>query len=91
MDLLDGKWTLLVIRELLGGTKRFGELRGGIGGVSPRVLTQRLQLLEAQGVVRRVFHPEVPPRVEYSLLPVGEALRPVIESLANWGSVLPSE
>ena len=54
MDVLDGKWTLLVIRELLSGTKRFGELLGAIGGVSARVLTQRLQLLENQGVIRRV-------------------------------------
>ena len=90
MDVLDGKWTLLVIRELLSGTKRFGELLGAIGGVSARVLTQRLQLLENQGVIRRVSHPEVPPRVEYSLLPHGEALRPVIESLAAWGMKQPS-
>ena len=90
MELLDGKWTLLVIRELLGGTRRFGELLGAIGGVSPRVLAQRLQLLESVGVVRRVSHPEVPPKVEYSLLSTGEALRPVIESLAIWGSKLPS-
>lgn len=88
MDLLDGKWTLLIIRELLGGTKRFGELRAAIGGVSPRVLAQRLQLLEAQGVLRRVLHPEVPPRVEYSLLPRGAALQPVIEALAAWGAEL---
>lgn len=91
MEVLDGKWTLLIIRELLGGTKRFGELLGAIGGVSPRVLTQRLQLLEVQGVIRRVPHPEVPPRVEYSLLPMGDALRPVIESLAGWGSRLASD
>ena len=91
MDVLDGKWTLLVIRELLGGTKRFGELLGAIGGVSPRVLAQRLQLLESHGVLRRDCHAEVPPRVEYSLLPAGESLRPVVESLATWGAKLPQD
>lgn len=88
MDLLDGKWTLLVIRELMGGKKRFGELLGAIGGVSPRVLAQRLQGLEREGVLRRTLFPEVPPRVEYALEPLGEALRPVIQALADWGGRL---
>lgn len=87
-DLLGGKWTLLVIRELMGGRKRFGELLGLIGGISPRVLTQRLQLLEGKGILSRTYFPEVPPRVEYTLEPLGEALRPVVEALGQWGSLL---
>jgi len=88
MDILNGKWTLLVVRELMGGTKRFGELLGRIGGISPRVLAQRLQLLENNGLISRTLYPEVPPRVEYALEPKGESLRPVLKTLAAWGSHL---
>jgi DNA-binding HxlR family transcriptional regulator len=82
---LDGKWTLLILRELFMGVRRFGELRDALPGVSPKTLTDRLRAMEAQGLVHREVYPEIPPRVEYSLTPFGETLEPVIESLKQWG------
>lgn len=82
---LDGKWTLLILRELLTGTRRFGQLRDALPGVSPKTLTERLRVMEGQGIVHREVYPEIPPRVEYSLTPFGETLRPVIDSLRQWG------
>ena len=82
---LDGKWTMLVIRDLLGGTRRFSELRVSLSGISPKTLTDRLRDLEHHGLVERVVYAEIPPRVEYSLTPKGRTLKPVIEALATWG------
>ncbi|WP_395244904.1 winged helix-turn-helix transcriptional regulator [Agromyces sp. MMS24-K17] len=82
---LDGKWTLLVLRELLEGTRRFGQLQSALPGVSPKTLTDRLRTMEAQGIVERTVYPEVPPRVEYRLTPYGETLRTVIDALRAWG------
>lgn len=88
MNVLDGKWTLLIVRELLGGKKRFGELLGAIEGVSPKVLAQRLKLLEDERVLTKVVYPEVPPRVDYELKERGQQLCAVIDALAVWGSAL---
>ena len=85
VSVLDGKWTLQLLRELLGGTRRFGELRNALPGVSPKTLTERLRAMEHQGIVDRVVFAEVPPRVEYTLSPLGNTLRPVIDSLREWG------
>lgn len=85
---LDGKWTMLVIRDLLGGTKRFSELRTSLSGISPKTLTDRLRDLERDGLVERVIYAEVPPRVEYSLTVKGRTLEPVIQALASWGNHL---
>ena len=82
---LDGKWTILVIRDLLRGTKRFSELRGSLMGISPKTLTDRLRDLEEQGLVERAMYAEIPPRVEYSLTQKGRTLEPVISALAAWG------
>jgi len=85
--ILDGKWTLLILRELFEqGTRRFGELRDGLPGVSPKTLAERLRTMEQQGIVHREVYPQIPPRVEYSLTPLGQTLRPVIESLRDWGT-----
>ena len=85
--ILDGKWTLLVLREFFeGGTRRFGELRDALPGVSPKTLTERLRTMEQQGIVHREVFPVIPPRVEYSLTPLGRTLAPVIEALRLWGS-----
>lgn len=83
--ILDGKWTILVIRDLLGGTKRFSELRGSLAGISPKTLTDRLRDLEDEGLVERTMYAEIPPRVEYSLTGKGRTLEPVIGALAAWG------
>jgi DNA-binding HxlR family transcriptional regulator len=82
---LDGKWTMLVIRDLLGGTRRFSELRASLAGISPKTLTDRLRELEQQGLVERVCYAEIPPRVEYTLTQRGRTLEPVINALADWG------
>ena len=88
MNVLDGKWTLLIVRELLGGKKRFGELLCAIEGVSPKVLAQRLKLLEDEQVLTKVVYPEVPPRVEYELKERGQQLRTVVNALTVWGAAL---
>ncbi|MBI2850324.1 MAG: helix-turn-helix transcriptional regulator [Chloroflexi bacterium] len=86
LEVLSSKWTILILRDLLTGTKRFGQLRQSLNGVSPRTLSQRLKELEAQGIVRRVIYPEVPPRVEYSLTEKGKSLSPILEQMRDWGS-----
>lgn len=90
LEVLDGKWTILVIRDLLGGTRRFGELRASLGAVSPKTLTDRLRSLERRGIVERQMYAEIPPRVEYSLTARGRTLEPVIAALAAWGGAQPS-
>ena len=82
---LDGKWTLLILRELFLGTRRFGELRGELPGISPKTLADRLRTMEKQGIVHREVFPEIPPRVEYSLTTFGRTLAPVIDALRDWG------
>jgi len=89
VGVLDGRWTVLVIRDLLGGTRRFSELRRSLATVSPKTLTDRLRHLEHAGLVRREVYAEVPPRVEYSLTPAGHALEPVLQAIADWGRTLP--
>jgi DNA-binding HxlR family transcriptional regulator len=85
-EVIGGKWTTLILRDLLRGTRRFGELRAALGSVSPKTLTDRLRELERSGLVTRTVYPEVPPRVEYTLTPKGEALRPVVDAMAAWGA-----
>jgi DNA-binding HxlR family transcriptional regulator len=85
-EVIGGKWTTLILRELLRGTRRFGELRAALAGISPKTLTDRLRDLEESGVVTRTVYPEVPPRVEYALTEKGEALRPVVDAMAAWGA-----
>jgi DNA-binding HxlR family transcriptional regulator len=86
VTILDGKWTLLILRDLLQGTRRFGELRRSLDGLSPRTLAERLRTLEREDVVTRRVYAEVPPRVEYTLTTKGRALAPVLEALGAWGS-----
>jgi DNA-binding HxlR family transcriptional regulator len=84
-DIICGKWTILVIRDLAEGRSRFCELERSLAGISPRTLSLRLRALEEQGIVARHTFPEVPPRVEYSLTPKGEALVPLIEDMRRYG------
>ena len=85
-SVLEGKWTLLILRELFTGTKRFGELRASFAGMSPKTLTERLRLLEEQQIVTRTIYPEIPPRVEYALTEAGQSLWPVIAAMRDWGT-----
>ncbi len=84
-EIISGKWTLLVIRDLAGGSKRFCELERSLTGISPRTLSLRLRCLEEHGVVERHTFPEVPPRVEYALTDKGEALVPLIDDMRSYG------
>lgn len=84
-EIISGKWTLLVIRDLAQGCSRFCELERSLQGISPRTLSLRLRALEAEGIVERRTYPEVPPRVEYTLTPKGEALVPLIEHMRSYG------
>jgi DNA-binding HxlR family transcriptional regulator len=84
-DIICGKWTILVIRDLAEGRSRFCELERSLAGISPRTLSLRLRALEEQGIVERDTYPEVPPRVEYSLTKKGEALVPLIEDMRRYG------
>src|SRR3954454_22897378 len=84
-EIVCGKWTLLVIRDLADGNARFCELERSLEGISPRTLSLRLRALEEQGIVARRTFPEVPPRVEYSLTLKGEALAPLIEDMRRYG------
>jgi DNA-binding HxlR family transcriptional regulator len=84
-EIISGKWTLLVIRDLAEGPCRFCELERSLQGISPRTLSLRLRALEEQGVVARRTYPEVPPRVEYELTDKGNALVPLIEDMRKYG------
>lgn len=86
INLIGNKWKLLIIRDLLGGTKRFGELRKSLTGISQRVLTENLRSMESDGLLERKVFAEVPPRVEYSLNNTGLSLKPIIDSMAEWGT-----
>jgi DNA-binding HxlR family transcriptional regulator len=84
-EIISGKWTLLIIRDLAAGRSRFCELERSLEGISPRTLSLRLRALEAEGIVARRTYPEVPPRVEYRLTTKGEALVPLIEQMRKYG------
>jgi DNA-binding HxlR family transcriptional regulator len=85
-EVVCGKWTLLLIRDLADGSSRFCELERSLEGISPRTLSLRLRALEADGIVERHTYPEVPPRVEYALTEKGEALVPLIDDMRRYGT-----
>lgn len=80
------KWTVLIIRELMEGTRRFGQLEKALSGISPRTLSLRLSHMERMGVLERKVFPEVPPRVEYKLTSSGRALDPILKAMQTWGA-----
>ena len=86
LQLIGDKWKVLIIRDLLSGTKRFNELMRSVGGISQKVLTSNLRSLEASGLVNRKVYPEVPPRVEYSLTETGMSLKPILDSMIECGT-----
>lgn len=85
LTLISSKWKVLIVRDLLTGTKRFGELRRSVGNVSQKVLTAQLREMEKDGLVERKVYPEVPPRVEYTLTELGYSLKPVLDAMWMWG------
>ena len=85
LTLIDDKWKVLILRDLMPGTKRFGELKKSIGSVSQKVLTAQLRDMEENGLVHREVYAEVPPRVEYSLTELGRSLKPILDSMWSWG------
>ena len=85
LSLIGDKWKILILRDLLTRTMRFGELKKSIGSVSQKVLTNQLRDMEKQGLVNRKVYAEVPPRVEYSLTDTGFSLKPIIDSMWDWG------
>lgn len=85
VELIGSKWKLLIIRNLLERPWRFNELKKDLTGISQKVLTDSLRALESDGIITRTVYPEVPPRVEYALSELGETLRPILDSMAEWG------
>lgn len=85
LTLISDKWKVLILRDLLPGTKRFGELKKSIGHVSQKVLTTQLRQMEQSGLVNRKVYAEVPPKVEYSLTDVGYSLKPILDAMWTWG------
>ncbi len=83
--LIGSKWKILILRDLLEGTRRFSQLKRSVQGISQKMLTASLRSMEEDGLVSRKVYPEVPPRVEYTLTPTGYSLRPVLDALAAWG------
>ena len=86
VQLIGSKWKLLIIRNLRARPWRFNELRKDLAGISQKVLTDSLREMEADGILTRTVYPEVPPRVEYALSPLGETLGPILDAMAQWGN-----
>lgn len=86
LTLIGNKWKVLILRDLLSGTKRFSELKHSLNGVSQKVLTTQLRAMEADGLVHREVFAEVPPRVEYSLTELGRSLKPILDAMVEWGT-----
>ena len=85
LTLISDKWKVLILRDLLTGTKRFGELRKSIGTVSQKVLTSQLRQMKESGLLTRKVYAEVPPRVEYTLTELGYSLKPIMDAMWAWG------
>lgn len=85
LTLIGSKWIVLILRDLMTGTKRFGELKKSIGHVSQKVLTAQLREMEENGLLTRTVYAEVPPRVEYTLTDLGYSLKPILDALREWG------
>jgi|SRR5687767_4321282 DNA-binding HxlR family transcriptional regulator len=86
LELVGDRWTLLLVRDLLGGARRFQDFQASLPGIPPNILSARLKLMEEHGVVTRRFYSEHPPRAEYTLSPKGQELGVVVGALASWGT-----
>lgn len=91
VQLIGSKWKLLILRDLLTGTKRYNELKKSISGISQKVLTASLKSMVEDGIVIRIDYAEVPPRVEYSLSELGQSMKPVIDVMEQWGQYYKQE
>ena len=85
LTLISDKWKVLILRDLMPGSKRFGELKRSVGNVSQKVLTAQLREMDQSGMLTRTDYPEVPPRVEYTLTELGYSLKPILDAMWNWG------
>ena len=85
MEIIGNKWTALILRDIAAGPKRFLELEKSVGGINPRTLSQRLDDLEAHGIITKKSYAEAPPRVEYTLTEKGNDLLPVLKQMGTWG------
>ena len=85
LTLISDQWKVLILRDLIPGTERFGELKKSIGNVSQKVLTAQLRQMEDSGLLTRTVYPEVPPRVEYTLTDLGRSLKPILDAMWMWG------
>lgn len=86
LQLIGNRWKVLIVRDLLEGTKRFGELKKSVGSITQKVLTQNLREMEESGLLIRKVYAEVPPRVDYTLTEVGYTLKPILDSMVEWGT-----
>ena len=85
LEVIGGRWKVLILRELFQGVKRFNELQRAVNGITQKMLTQQLREMESDGIVHREIYLQVPPKVEYSLTPLGESLKPIIDAMHEWG------
>jgi len=85
LRVIEGRWKVLVLHHLLEGTKRFNQLHRLLGGISSRTLAKQLREMERDGILRRKVFPEIPPRVEYTLTPLGKSIEPVLRAMHDWG------
>ncbi|MBD2254187.1 winged helix-turn-helix transcriptional regulator [Nostoc parmelioides] len=85
LKVIGGRWKVLIIRELMLGVKRFGELQRALPGITQKMLTQQLREMEDDGIIHRQVYAQIPPKVEYSLTPLGESLQPILYAMHEWG------
>ena len=85
LGVIGGRWKVLILRELFLGVKRFGQLHRALQGITQKMLTQQMREMEEDGIVHREVYLQVPPKVEYSLTPLGESLKPIIDAMHEWG------
>jgi DNA-binding HxlR family transcriptional regulator len=91
LDIIGGRWKVLILWQLFQGERRFSELFRALDGITQKMLTQQLRELEKDGIVHRQVYPQIPPKVEYSLTPMGESLRPVVDAMCDWGAKHPRD
>ncbi|WP_193198677.1 winged helix-turn-helix transcriptional regulator [Nostoc sp. MG11] len=84
LKVIGGRWKVLIIRELMDGVKRFGELQRALPGITQKMLTQQLREMEEDGIIHREVYPQIPPKVEYSLTSLGESLQPILYAMHEW-------